>query len=162
MARALPRVRRTRTGAFQLRLEPEEREVFGHLIEELRELLGAEDPVVERLFPPGYADDPELARQYRELVHSDLNTQRLASLQVVEDTLEAKQLDAEQMGAWLTVVNDLRLVLGTRLDVTEDMAEDGVPDDDPRAPAFAVYGFLTWLEWQVVEVLAQALPEEAG
>ena len=162
MARTLPRVRRTRSGAFQLRLEPEEREVFGHLIEELRGLLGAEDPVLERLFPPGYADDPELARQYRDLVHSDLTTQRLASLQVVEDTLEAKQLDEEQMGTWLTVVNDLRLVLGTRLDVTEDMAEDGIPDDDPRAPAFAVYGFLTWLEWQVVEVLAQVLPEETG
>jgi len=162
MARTLPRVRRTRSGAFQLRLEPEEREVFSHLIEELRGLLGAEDPVLERLFPPGYADDPELARQYRDLVHSDLTTQRLASLQVVEDTLEAKQLDEEQMGTWLTVVNDLRLVLGTRLDVTEDMAEDGIPDDDPRAPTFAVYGFLTWLEWQVVEVLAQVLPEETG
>ena len=162
MARALPRVRRTRRGDYRLKLEPQEREVFRHLVEELRELLGAEDPVLERLFPPGYADDPELAEQYRELVHSDLTAQRLAALQVVESTIEADALDDDQMGAWLTVLNDLRLVLGTRLDVTEEMGEEGLPPDDPRAAAFEIYRFLTWLEWQVVEVLAEALPEDEG
>ena len=156
MARALPRVRRTRRGDFQLRLEREERDVLRVLLAELRDLLGADDPALRRLFPPGYADDPELARQYRELVHSDLWSQRLAAVSVVEETLEADRLDDEQIAAWLSVLNDLRLVLGTRLDVTEDMED--LPDDDPRAPAFAVYRFLTWLEWQVVEVLADALP----
>ena len=40
-------------------------------------------------------------------------------------------LDEEQALAWLSVVNDARLALGTRLDVTEDMDLSGLEADDP-------------------------------
>jgi hypothetical protein len=50
-------------------------------------------------------------------------------------------------------VNDLRLVLGTRLDVTEDM--DDIELDDPRAPAFHVYHYLTYVLSEIVNALAE-------
>jgi hypothetical protein len=51
-------------------------------------------------------------------------------------------------------INDLRLVLGTRLDVSEDMDLDALADDDPLTPAFALYGYLGWLQEQIVAALA--------
>ena len=59
--------------------------------------------------------------------------------------------------AWMTALNDVRLVLGTRLGIEDD--EDGadVPEDDPRAPAFALYHYLGWLVSQVVDALAGGL-----
>ena len=42
-------------------------------------------------------------------------------------------------------LNDVRLALGTVLDVTED-TPDELPADDPRAPHLAVYHWLTWVQ----------------
>jgi hypothetical protein len=154
------RIKRTRAGRFQFRLPPEERTVVRQLAGELRELLGTEDPALARLFPPGNVSDPASDAEYRALVKDDLTAQRLEALQVVERTLDATDVDQEEAGAWLAVVNDLRLVIGTRLEVTEDMNEEGVPPGDPRAPAFDVYRYLTWLQWQLVEVMAETLPRE--
>ena len=159
MPRILPRIRRTRRGRFQLRLPAAERALLRQLAEELRELLGTEDPALARLFPPGYASDPESDRQYREMVRGDLTAERLAGLQILERTLDSTSLDEEEIGAWLNSVNDMRLVLGTRLDVTDEMNEQGVPPGDERAPRFDVYRYLTWLEWQLVDVMATGLPQ---
>jgi len=97
--------------------------------------------------------------EYRELVGEDLEAQRRRALDVMEATIDSERLDEEQVSAWLAVLNDLRLVLGTRLDVTEELYEEGIPEDDPRAPALAVYLYLGWLEEQVVAALASALRE---
>ena len=58
--------------------------------------------------------------------------------------------------AWLRALNDLRLVLGTRLDVTEDEFADGFDPDAPHAYELAVYAFLTWLQEAAVQA-AQSL-----
>ena len=96
MPRILPRIRRTRRGRFQLRLPAAERALLRQLAEELRELLGTEDPALARLFPPGYASDPESDRQYREMVRGDLTAERLAGLQILERTLDSTSLDEEE------------------------------------------------------------------
>jgi hypothetical protein len=147
VAGTLSRIKRTRRGRYQLRLPTDERALVRQLAAELRALLGTEDPALARLFPPGDTTDPESDRQYRSMVKDDLTAQRLEALQTVERTLDATDVDADELAAWLGVVNDLRLVLGTRLEVTEEMNEDGVPPDDPRAPGFDVYRYLTWLQW---------------
>jgi len=128
--------------------------VLRTLPSQLRALLRSDDPALERLFPPAYAEDPELEEEYRRLVREDLVASRQSSLDVMESTIDATRLDEEKVLAWLGALNDLRLVLGTRLEVTEDLYEKGLPQDDPRAPAFAVYGYLGWLQEQVVEALA--------
>jgi hypothetical protein len=159
MPRILPRIRRTRRGRFQVRLPSEERALLRQLAGELRALLATEDPTLTRLYPPGHASDPEADRQYRELVRGDLTAERMSSLEVLERTVDASELDEEQVAAWLGVLNDMRLVLGTKLDVTEEMNEEGLPPGDPRSAQFDVYRYLTWLQWQVVEAMAASLPE---
>jgi hypothetical protein len=62
-----------------------------------------------------------------------------------------------QVEAWCGALNDLRLVLGERLGVTEELYEQGIDRNDPRAPELALYGWLTWLQGEVVEVLASRL-----
>jgi len=156
--RVTARIRRTRRGRFQLRLPPEEREVLRRLVADLRELLAREDTSLRRLFPPGHATDQRSDEQYRALVKDDLMTQRVEALQTVERTLDAEEMGPDELSAWLGVTNDLRLVLGTQLDVTEEMNEHGLPPGDPRAERFDVYRYLTWLEWQLVEAAAQTLP----
>lgn len=148
------RIRRTRRGGFQLRIPAEEREVLRSLPGQLRDLLQRDDPALRRLFPPAYEDDPERSAEYERLMKEDLLAGRLASLDVMEATIDAERLDEEQILAWLGALNDLRLVLGTRLDVTEELYDEGVPEDDPRASLYAVYIYLGWLQEQVVEALA--------
>ncbi len=158
MARFQPRIRRTRRGDFQVRMPPEEREVLRSLPSQLRELLDDDgDPSLVRLFPPAYPDDPLANVEYEQLVRHDLMAGRLAAIRTMEATIDADRLDEDQLVAWLGAINDLRLVLGTRLDVTEEMYDRPVPEDDPRAPAFALYGYLGWLEEQVVEALAAGI-----
>ena len=146
-------VRRARDGTFQLRMSDDERDLVASLAGQLRDLLVSDETDgLERLFPPGYADDPEREQEYQQLTHDELLTKRLASVDVVEQTVSQTSLDEDQISAWMGAVNDLRLVLGTRLDVSEDMEEISL--DDPRAPAFAVYHYLTHLLAEIVDALA--------
>jgi hypothetical protein len=135
-------------------LTDEEREVLRALPGQLREILHTDDPSLRRLHPAAYDDDPEREAEYRRLVRDDLLRQRLQALGVMEATIDAGTLDQEQMTAWLAAINDIRLVLGTRLDVTEEMYEEGLPPEDPRSAIFALYQYLGLLEEQVVAALA--------
>jgi hypothetical protein len=154
-------VERTGSGDFLLRISTEERELLRSLPAQLRELLGTDDPSLRRLSPPAYPDDSGQEAEYRELVGEDLEGERRRALAVMEATIDAERLDEEQLSAWLGSLNDLRLVLGTRLDVTEEMYEEGLPERDRRSPAFALYLYLGWLEEQVVAALASSL-DDAG
>jgi hypothetical protein len=110
------------------------------------------DESLRRLFPPAYEEAGD-EQAYRELAGDDLLRGRLEALAVVERTVGQKRLTADEADAWLRALNDLRLVLGTRLDVQEDTFLDDLRADDPRAPALAVYGFLSWLQEQLVAAL---------
>jgi hypothetical protein len=152
------RVSRTRRGTYALRLPGPERELLADLVTQLRELLEltTDDPSVRRLFPTAYHEDPERDREYQQLVRDELLERRLAALDTVEETAVADEIDEAQLTAWLTALNDLRLVLGTRLDVSE--YQEALDEDDPAAPAMAVYGYLSVLLGDVVDALAEDLP----
>lgn len=151
------RIRRTRSGDYAVELEDWERDLLRGLPGQLRDLLSSDDPALERLYPPAYLGDEQRNEEYRRLMRDDLTSHRLTSLDILEATLDAKRLDEDQLVAWMGALNDLRLVLGTRLDVTEDMYEVGLAEDDPRAPAFALYGYLGFLQETVVDALSSAL-----
>lgn len=150
-------IRRTRRGDFELRLEPGERDVLRGLPGQLRQLIENEDPTSDpamaRLYPPAYLDDPIRNLEYERLAGDDLTSQRLASIGAMEGSIDADRLTEEQLLSWLGVSNDLRLVLGTRLEITEDMTEDDFAPDDPRTSTFALYAYLTWLVDAVVSAL---------
>ncbi len=124
------------------------RSVPGHL----RAALEANDPAARRLSPPAH-DDPGREAEYRELVGSQLEEGRRRNIELMEATAEATRLDEEQALAWLAVLNDLRLVLGERLGITEETAEREVPDDDPQAAALATFHYLGWLVSQLIDAL---------
>jgi len=146
-------VRRASDGTFTIRIGEEEREVIGALAEQLRELLLSEQTEgLERLFPPGYANDPDRDQEYQQLTHDELLTKRLDSIDVVERTIEATSLTEDELNAWMGAVNDLRLVLGTRLDVTEDM--DHIELDDERGYAYHLYQYLTYVLSEILEAVS--------
>ncbi len=153
------RVSRTRRGTYLVQLPEPERALLGNLVAQLREVLSetTDDPSLRRLFPTAYNEDPERDREYQQLVRDELLERRLAALASVEATLADPELTEEQLTAWLSAVNDLRLVLGTRLDVGEELLD--IEADDPDAPAYAVYEYLGFLLSEVVDALADGLPE---
>jgi hypothetical protein len=152
------RIERTGDGDYVLRLAEEERALLRRLPGDLQSLLEAapEDPALRRLFPHAYEDERDEAA-YRELVGNELLEGRRRSLQVLAETAEAERLTGEQAQAWLTALNDLRLVLGTRLEVDDDTLLEELADDDPRAPELALYAYLSWLQEQLVEALGADL-----
>ncbi len=122
-------------------------------------MLRPDEPMSRRLYPPAYtARDEERAEQdYRTLVDSALISHHQDAFAVTAATANADILDEAELGAWLSAVGSMRLVLGTRLDVSEDMEP---PDpDDPAAPEFALYELLGQLQYIIVEVLAADLPD---
>lgn len=150
----LARIRRGRDGLYRLRLPKEERALLQGLPRQVLELVAAGDPSTHRLFPPAYLDDEEAEAEYRDLMRDQLLDHHRHALEIMEETLDADRLDEEQLLAWLSALNDLRLVLGTRLDVTEDMRPPA--PGDPNAPALQLYGYLTWLQATVVELLSES------
>lgn len=158
------RIRRRGPGRYQVKLRPNERVLIQQLVGQLRDqlLASTDDPAMRRLFPPAYANDPERDAGYQVLTRDELLEGRLAALDTVERTVEkGADLDQDELGAWMATLNALRLVLGTRLDVDEELPE--LDPDDPLAPHYAVYEYLGWLLSQVVDALSSDLhPPGAG
>jgi hypothetical protein len=164
-----------RRGAVTADLDPGEAGLLAALAEDLLGLLGEgtavdedplsamvglssgpvaapDDPALARLLPDAYAHDDQAAADFRRFTEQDLREGKRAGAGTVLATLAPLlgqggrlSLDRDQVDAWLGTLNDLRLVLGTRLEVTED-TELEVPDDDPHAQALLVYGWLGWLQ----------------
>lgn len=126
---------------------------------ELRALLDGEpgDPVLRRLFPPAYEQDAAGETEYQRLMHDELLAGRREALRVLEATSDRERLGEDELHAWLGALNDLRLVLGERLGVTEEVYERDLDLHDPNAAELAVYSYLTWLQDQVVEAAATTL-----
>lgn len=120
------------------------------------------DPALARLLPDGYRDDPAAAGELRRLTESSLRAEKVRNAQAVLDALSAGGGEVVLAGAdasdvWLRALNDVRLALGTRLEVTEDLdlgAEVEADPDSHRSYALAVYHWLGWLQ----ETLIQAAP----
>ena len=97
--------------------------------------------------------DVEHDAEYHRLMHDDLVKEKLANLDLDHrhpgpGTTSVRRWTVEltdEEAAWLGVLNDLRLALGVRLDITEDYDGD-VDLTDPRAPAFRLRA--TWAGWR--------------
>lgn len=141
--------------------------------DELAELTGIKtgpttspnDPVLARLLPDFHRLDPDSPSQedldsaaaLRSLHEPELLEAKVGVAEVVMETLAPGggevRLSLEQADAWLSAINDIRLALGTAIDVTEDMPEE-LPEDDPRAPHLGVYHWLTYLQESLVQAMA--------
>ena len=118
-----------------------------------------EDPVLARLLPDGYADDPQAAGEFRKYTESSLREAKKYFAQTLLDTLPPKggrvRLTGDQARDWLRTLNDVRLMFGVRLEVTEDFEEQlaALAPGDPKIAAFEVYGWLGAVQESLVRAL---------
>ena len=154
---AFGRVKRTRKGRFELRIPAAERDVLRSLPGLLRTLLSegdTDDVALRRLFPPAYMDDADASAEFDEVVRGDLLSDRLAAIETMERTLDARDVSEDELVAWLAAVNDLRLVLGVRLAVTEESEPADFAGDEDTERSHALYVYLSYLEEDVIAALS--------
>jgi hypothetical protein len=119
------------------------------------------DPVVARLLPDAYRDDPEKAGEFRKYTESSLREAKKYFAQTLLETLPPQggkvRLTGDQARDWLRALNDIRLMFGVRLDVTEDFEGQlaALDPKDPRAAAFEVYGWLGAVQESLVRALGR-------
>jgi hypothetical protein len=119
----------------------------------------SDDPALARLFPAAYAD-AEAAEEYRRFTYTELHGIKVAALdqlaRQLADMAPDIVLDEESAQVWLAAFNDIRLVIGSRIGITEEDEEDfdSLPPDDMRAQAYGLYVLLTVLQESLVEALA--------
>ena len=130
--------------------------------DELAELTGLQtgpstkpdDPVLARLLPDFATDDTDLSGALRSLHEPERIAAQDAAATVALDTRPGAggrvELTPEQADSWLSALNDVRLALGTALDVSEDMPDE-LPPDDPRAGHLGVYHWLTYVQDGLVQ-----------
>lgn len=161
---AAPRspLRRRRDGTYRVQLSGTERDLLKALPGQLEAVLGSDDPAdreddaLARLFPRAY-QDPEAEASYREMVGAQLLEEHRQALAMLSATAGSEVLDEGQACAWLGALNDLRLVIGTDLDVGPG---DDLDADASSDPPRALYQWLTWLQAEVVDALAEGLAED--
>jgi hypothetical protein len=119
-----------------------------------------DDPVLARLLPDAYRDDPEAASEFRRFTESSLRSAKVESAQTLLRTLPPGggkvRLTAEQAEAWLRSLNDVRLALGVRLGVADDYdaLDEDVEPDDPRYAYVQVYQWLAYIQGSLVAALS--------
>ena len=164
-----PGVRRTNDG-MRVVLPSHERDLLSELPGTLREILaGRTRPELQgRLFPRG-SEDPDVERDYRDLVGEEILRDRIAAVDRFADTLESGrqhrrlwvvELDDDEAHAWLSTINDLRLVLATLAGVESEDAWEAGPDRS--SPESMLLWHLSWLQEELLDALSRSLPDEPG
>ena len=163
-------------GKLTLELDAAELEVLSQLFDQMADLLEdpeseldsdplakllnmsgstqiSEDPALARLFPDGYSDDEHASADFRRFTEQDLKTQKVVALKTARESLKDWQgkssITQQQALDWLKALNDLRLVLGTRLEITDERDRDYDSDE----PGFHLYNYLTYLQGTLIDTL---------
>ena len=138
-------------GTFTINLQVHERETMLDLVGQLETVLGSgpDDERLRRLYPTAYNENPEHDAEYQGFMREELTQSRAASIATVREMLSSDSPVTEnQLGAFMMVLNNLRLILGTLLDVNED--DDEPEETDPLYGQWQLYGYLGWLlEWVI-------------
>lgn len=143
-------------GTFRVELAPEVRQFIVRLADEIDEITTLDIPETRRLFPTAYPHDPEKDAGYQVFARDQLINRRQNAADTVRATADNDVLTEEELAQWMSVINDARLVLGTRLDVSEDSDADL---EDPDFGLFLIYDELGYLLDRIVKVMATVLPE---
>jgi hypothetical protein len=131
-------------GGYRVNLGRLERRVLQQTFDDLRVLLAERDPSTRRLFPNAYVDQPKLEAEY----------QRLVGEVVAEQSIDGAVVDRAGLEQWMRSINAVRLVIGTRLDIAEDMAPVG--RSDPDYAGYQLYEFLGQLLYWIIATLSSS------
>ena len=120
----------------------------------------SDDPAVARLFPDAYAD-PSEASEFRRFTEHDLRRTKVQHARDVLAEIERSgdKISVSSADSWLGTLNDARIAIGTRIQISEDNHEElaSLPEGDPRAGLFHVYDWLTFLQESLVRCLDPSL-----
>ena len=162
------RVHRQKNGSLVVSVPQLDAFVLRELPARLRNLLERPDfasRVVQRLFPAAYKD-PSKDAEYQKLLGDDLLRRKRESIALFEKTLENWKLRGRRVEItiseadfelWLGFVNDMRLVLGTELDIQDESWGQNFDPDHPQAQDFALLHYLSWLEEELLQ--AKGFPD---
>lgn len=153
-------------------MAPIEARHLQRLVEEFGELVGSDrdldDPAVARLTPNPYPEDAESALEFRAGTRGDLLDRRAADAEAVaaavaslndeidsmsEESMHADRelrIPVDDVDAWLRTLTALRLVIATRL---------GISNEEHHDPEDARFGVYDWLGYRL-ELLIEAAEEQ--
>jgi hypothetical protein len=155
---------RRRDGGIDVTLGEPEAELVRTVVAQMDQVLEAPEgnPHTIRLFPPAYRDDPDAQADYARLMTGDLLDGKRSAVRSVTAAIERGtvkrggwrvRLSADEAQDWLAVLNDARLTLGTRLDVTQETYDREIDADEPDAIAHEIFRYLGYLEEWLVDAL---------
>ncbi len=154
-------VQANRDGTFTIRFPDFIRELLVDLGSQLDTALDHDtNPDLHRLFPTAYADDAERDAGYQVFARGELIDSRREAIALLAETANNETLTDEELTSWMHVVNDVRLVLGTRLDVSED-GHDDVEPDHPDHTLYVLYHELGMILSEIVDGLMSALEQQS-
>ena len=153
---------RLRDGSVRARLSEIEASIIRQVAGNVSEVVDEPPESARRLFPIAYPDDADRQQNFAAMTRDELVRSKKAAAERVVASLEDARpargateclLDEETAQAWLRVLNDARLVLGTQLDVSEDMDHTPLAEHDPRAPSFNMYLYLGAIQEALLDEL---------
>jgi hypothetical protein len=122
-----------------------------------------QDPVLKRLFPNAYPDDPTASGDFRRFTEHTMREKKISDAAVVlhrlaetEQGTRPLRIPPDETEAWLRTLTSVRLAVATRLGITDAEAADALndlPDDDPRAFMASVYDWLGFAEETLISAL---------
>lgn len=173
-------------------LEDYERMLLESLVEQLTELLGGQDtgfdpddplaslareltqespmdhsdPVIQRLFPDAYPDDPGANADFQRYAQQGQRQQRVEAAATVLANLgrmgegdaqtDELRIHDDNADAWLRTLNALRLTLAVRLGIEDDQAHEELAElsaDDPRLQLAMLYDWFGLVLESLLDVL---------
>lgn len=164
---------RRRRGKLVVTLEPAEVQVLADVVDQVRQLLAQRrgeapsdpldaitgiqtapstapsDPALARLLPDFHRDDDQLAAGLRVLYEPELITAKDRAAVELLDSLPhgggTVRLSEETAEAWLASLNDVRLALGVRLEITDDEQEPDLDRAELRGAGPTMFNVYRWL-----------------
>lgn len=131
-------------------------------VDDLDHLAEDVDPVVRRLFPDAYPDDPAASWEFRRFTQSTARSQKVADAELMVADLQRTdrrgrcRVPDDHVQAWLKTLANLRLALAVRLDITDETSADEAaqrPESDPRSYLHEVYQWLGYVQESLLEAI---------
>jgi hypothetical protein len=152
-------LRRRPDGTFEWKLGSNERAVLSRVASDFKAVLANESPAsdasLQRVFPPAHPDDPIAELEYERANGGDLLATKLEQLETFERSVGEKVLTEADVLACMRAANDMRLVLGTRIDVSEESSPSDFAGDAETESTFELYAYLSWLVESMIDALGE-------
>jgi hypothetical protein len=119
-----------------------------------------QDPALARLLPQAYLDDDEAAAEFRRFTDHSLredkaNNARMVLADIADDS-ERIRIAPEHVGGWLKFFSDVRITIGVRIGITDELSAAelaDLPEGDPLAGMAHIYDWLTYLQETLVRAV---------